>query len=183
MPYIHPTADVQSTTIGEGTEIWQHCVVLPGARIGANCNINAHCLIEGDVSLGNNITVKSGVYLWNGLTVEDDVFIGPNVTFTNDPRPRSKKYPAEFQRTMVRRGASIGAGCTILGGTIVGAFAMVGAGSVVTRNTPAHGLVLGNPAKLGGWVCVCGQTLNADRRCPDCGTETLLSDDDAERLD
>ena len=113
---IHPLSDVHATAIGEGTTIWQYVVVLAGAVIGRDCNINALCLIENDVVIGDRVTVKSGVQLWDGLTVEDDVFIGPNVAFTNDKYPRSKQYPASFQRTTVRKGASIGANATILGG-------------------------------------------------------------------
>lgn len=107
---IHPLSDVQSQTIGEGTRIWQFCVVLPKAIIGANCNICAQVLIENDVVIGNNVTVKSGVQLWDGLRIEDNVFIGPNVTFTNDKFPRSKHYPEQFPQTLVRKGASIGGG-------------------------------------------------------------------------
>ena len=149
-PFIHPTADVQSTQIGGETQVWQFVVILAGATIGAHCNINAHCLIEGDVVLGDRVTVKSGVQLWNGLRVEDDVFIGPNATFTNDKHPRSKQYPDEFQATTVRRGASIGANATILGGVTIGDGAMIGAGSVVTRDVPAGELWVGNPARLFG---------------------------------
>ncbi|TDX00036.1 acyltransferase [Dinghuibacter silviterrae] len=150
--FIHPTADVQTEEIGQGTVIWQFAVVLKGARIGSGCNVNCHTFIEGDVVVGNNVTVKAGVYLWNGLRVEDDVFIGPNVTFTNDKYPRSKQYPAKFQTTLLERGCSIGGGATILGGSTVGAYAVVGAGSVVTKDVPAYALVKGCPAKICGWV-------------------------------
>src|ERR1700712_5591639 len=105
---IHPTADVQTDKVGEGTSIWQFVVVLPGAVIGNDCNINCHTFIENDVSLGNRVTVKSGVFLWDGIEIEDDVFIGPNATFVNDKYPRSKAYPEEFQKTVIRRAASIG---------------------------------------------------------------------------
>ncbi|MCV2348168.1 acyltransferase [Paucibacter sp. Y2R2-4] len=147
---VHPTADVQSPNIGAGTVIWQFCVVLPGARIGQDCNVNAQCLIENDVLVGDRVTVKSGVQLWDGITVEDDVFIGPNVTFTNDKYPRSKAYPEAFQRTYVERGASIGANATILGGVRIGAGALIGAGSVVTKDVPADELWFGNPATYKG---------------------------------
>ncbi len=145
---IHPSADVQSTRIGANTTVWQFCVILPGATIGANCNINAHCLIENDVSVGDNVTLKCGVYLWDGITVEDNVFIGPNATFTNDKYPRSKIYPDEFQRTLLKRGASIGANATILGGVTIGENAIVGAGSVVTRDVPPNEIWAGNPARF-----------------------------------
>ena len=148
--FIHPLADVQTAAIGTGTRIWQFCVVLPGASIGRDCNVNAQCLIENDVQVGDRVTVKAGVQLWDGLRVEDDVFIGPNVTFANDKYPRSKHPPPAFARTVLRRGASIGANATVLGGVEIGAGAMVGAGSVVTRDIPAGELWLGNPARRRG---------------------------------
>jgi acetyltransferase-like isoleucine patch superfamily enzyme len=144
--FIHPLADVKSTTIGTGSRIWQFCVVLDGARIGDDCNINAQCLIEGDVVVGDRVTIKPGVQLWDGLRVEDDVFIGPNVTFCNDKYPRSRRPPPEFASTVLRKGASIGANATILCGLEIGAGAMIGAGSVVTKNVPAGELWVGNPA-------------------------------------
>lgn len=150
--FIHPTADVQSTVIGEGTRVWQFCIVLPGAAIGRDANICAHVLIENDVSIGDNVTVKSGVQLWDGVTLEDDVFIGPNVTFTNDLRPRSKQQPDCFARTLVKRGASIGANATILPGVTIGEQAMIGAGAVVTRSVPDYATVIGNPATIIGYT-------------------------------
>ena len=144
---IHPLADVQSRSIGEGTAVWQYVVILPGAVIGTDCNINALCLIENDVVVGDRVTVKSGVQLWDGLRIENDVFVGPNVAFTNDKHPRSKQYPPAFQRTTVRQGASIGANATILGGVTIGERAMVGAGAVVTRDVPAGETWVGNPAR------------------------------------
>ncbi len=145
---IHPAADVQSTQIGERTRIWQYCVVLPGARIGADCNICSHCFIENDVLIGDRVTVKCGVQLWDGVTLEDDVFIGPNVTFTNDARPRSRNHPEEFLKTVVKKGASVGANATLLPGITIGKDSMVGAGSVVTSNVPPGTVVVGNPARL-----------------------------------
>lgn len=147
MPNLHPTADVQSPHIGEGTIVWQFTVILPQARIGNHCNINCHCFIENDVVLGNRVTVKSGVYLWDGVVVEDDVFIGPNATFVNDLYPRSKQYPERFARTIIRKGASIGAGATLLGGIEIGEGALIGAGSVVTKDVPPHTKWFGNPAR------------------------------------
>lgn len=144
---IHPLSDVKATNIGEGTSIWQFVVVLPKARIGTNCNICSHVFIENDVVLGNNVTVKNGVQIWDGITIEDNVFIGPNVTFTNDFFPRSKQYPESFPRTVIKKGASIGANATILPGITIGESAMIGAGSVVTKDVPAKTVVLGNPAK------------------------------------
>lgn len=148
MKIIHSLADVQSQDIGEGTSIWQFCVVFAGARIGANCNICAQVLIESDVVIGDNATIKSGVQLWDGVRIEDNVFIGPNVTFANDPFPRSKIYPNQFLKTTIKAGASIGANATILPGITIGEKAMVGAGAVVTKDVPAGVVVIGNPAKI-----------------------------------
>lgn len=144
---IHRLADVADCQIGNGTKIWQFVVILKGARIGYDCNICAHVLVEGDVVLGDRVTVKSGVQLWDGLRVGNDVFIGPNATFTNDRFPRSKIYPESFARTFIEDGASIGAGAVILPGVRIGARAMVGAGAVVTRDVVAGSLVVGNPAR------------------------------------
>ncbi|MCF2848673.1 N-acetyltransferase [Pseudoalteromonas sp. ACER1] len=144
---IHKMSDVQSTQIGENTNVWQFCIVLPNAVIGSNCNICSHCLIENDVFIGNNVTIKSGVQIWDGIEIQDNVFIGPNVTFTNDLNPRSKCYPDNFLKTKVCKGASIGANATILPGIIIGEGAMVGAGSVVVKDVPANTTVVGNPAK------------------------------------
>jgi acetyltransferase-like isoleucine patch superfamily enzyme len=158
--FVHPLSDVQTTTIGAGTRIWQFCVVLPGARIGRDCNFNAQVLVENDVVVGNRVTVKPGVQLWDGLRVEDDVFIGPNVTFSNDKYPRSKRTPSVFARTVLRRGASLGANATVLCGLEIGAGAMIGAGSVVTKNVPAGELWVGNPARSCG-PAPCLDALNA----------------------
>lgn len=147
MPQIHPSADVAQCVIGEGTLIWQNVVILAGARIGRDCNICAHVLIEGDVVVGDRVTVKSGVQLWDGLRVADDVFIGPNATFTNDPFPRSRVALDVYPETVIERGASIGAGAVILPGLTIGTGAMVGAGAVVTRDVQPNMLVIGNPAR------------------------------------
>ena len=138
--FIHPLSDVQSKNIGQDTKIWQFCVVLVKAVIGKNCNICAHVLIENDVIIGDNVTVKSGVQLWDGIRIEDNVFIGPNVTFTNDLYPRSKKYPEKFLQTIVKKGASIGANATIIPGITIGENAMIAAGSIVTKDVPANTL-------------------------------------------
>lgn len=149
---IHNTADVQTSQIGANTQIWQYSVILKGAIIGNDCNINCHVFIEGDVVIGDNVTVKAGVQLWDGLRIENDVFIGPNVTFTNDERPRSKQYPKQFQKTYIREKASLGAGCIVLGGVTIGKYAMIGAGAVVTKNVPERALVVGNPGTVTGWL-------------------------------
>jgi len=150
--FIHPLADVQSNKIGEGTKIWQFVVILPDAKIGGDCNICSHCLIENDVIVGDRVTVKSGVQLWDGIHLENDVFVGPNATFTNDLFPRSKQYPEKFIQTVVEKGASIGANATILGGVQIGKHAMVGAGAVVTKSVPPYAIVVGNPARITGYV-------------------------------
>lgn len=148
--FIHALADVQTSAIGNGTKVWQFAVILPGARIGMDCNINCQCFIENDVIVGDRVTLKPGVQLWDGLRLGDDVFVGPNVTFTNDRTPRSKRYPTSFLSTVVETGASIGANATILPGVTIGAHAMVGAGSVVTKDIPAGQLWVGNPARYRG---------------------------------
>ncbi len=152
MVTIHELANVKSNNIGDSTKIWQFAIVLEGAKIGSNCNINCHTFIENDVMIGNNVTIKPGVYIWDGITIEDNVFIGPNVTFTNDKFPRSKSYPTSFQKTIIKKGASLGANATILGGITVGCFAIIGAGSVVTKPVPDYAMLVGNPAKIAGWV-------------------------------
>jgi len=150
--FIHELSDVQSTDIGEGSSIWQFCVVLKQAKIGANCNINANVFIENKVSIGDNTTIKCGVQVWDGVTIGNNVFIGPNVTFTNDQTPRSKVYPTEFLETIIQDNVSIGANATVLPGITIGDFALVGAGAVITKDVPSRGLVVGNPAKIVGWV-------------------------------
>jgi acetyltransferase-like isoleucine patch superfamily enzyme len=169
MAEIHPSSDVQSKSIGDGTLIWQYVVVLPGAVIGNNCNINSHCFIENDVRIGHNVTVKSGVYLWDGIQIEDDVFIGPSATFVNNNHPRSKLYPDKHIGARVEKGASIGANATILGGIRIGRYAMIGAGSMLTRDVPDHTVWYGNPARQEGYACFCGQVLAQDLTCHKCG--------------
>lgn len=149
---IHDSADVKTKNIGNGTTIWQCVAILPGARIGADVNICAHCFVEGDVVIGDRVTVKSGVYLWNGVRLEDDVFVGPNVTFTNDKYPRSKVYPDKFLITLVEKGATVGGGAVLLPGITIGRGAMVGAGAVVTKSVPPYAIVTGSPARITGYV-------------------------------
>jgi UDP-2-acetamido-3-amino-2,3-dideoxy-glucuronate N-acetyltransferase len=147
MNFTHPLSDVQTEHIGIDTRIWQFCVVLKDARIGDGCNICSHCFIENDVRIGNNVTIKCGVYLWDGITIEDNVQIGPNVTFTNDKYPRAKQ-PFKLQQTRIMKNASIGAASVIMGGVIIGENAMIGAGSLVTKDVPANELWFGRPAKF-----------------------------------
>lgn len=164
----HSLADIQTSNIGKNTTIWQYCVILENAIIGDNCNINAFVFIENDVLLGNNVTIKSGVQIWDGITIEDNVFIGPNVTFTNDFLPRSKQYPNKFLKTFIKKGASLGANSTIIGGISIGNYAMIGAGSVVTKDVPSHELWYGNPAKFHSYVCKCGNKCSEACTCEKC---------------
>lgn len=150
--FVHEKAICESGHIGENTRIWAFAHVLPKAVIGADCNICDGVFIENDVLIGNRVTIKCGVQLWDGLTVEDDVFIGPNATFTNDRFPRSKAYPQQFPRTVIRKGASIGANATILPGLEIGTGAMIGAGAVITRSVPPNAIAVGNPARITGYV-------------------------------
>jgi UDP-2-acetamido-3-amino-2,3-dideoxy-glucuronate N-acetyltransferase len=150
--FMHQNALVETKNIGKNTRIWAFAHILPGAVIGADCNICDHTFIENDVVIGNRVTVKCGVQLWDGITLEDDVFIGPNAAFTNDLFPRSKQYPQSFGRTVIRKGASIGANATILCDLTIGQYAMVGAGTVVTKDVPPFAIVVGNPAVITGYV-------------------------------
>jgi len=152
MVKIHPSAEVQTRKIGSRTQVWQFCVVLKEATIGEDCNINCNVFIENDVIIGNKVTIKPGVQIWDGVILEDDVFIGPNVTFTNDLIPRSKQYPEKFEKTLVKKGASIGANSTIIAGNTIGENALIGAGSVITKDVPANTVWFGNPAKQKGHI-------------------------------
>lgn len=150
--FVHPNGLCESPHVGEGTRIWAFAHVLPGARIGRDCNLCDGVFVENDVEIGDRVTLKCGVQLWDGLRLHDDVFVGPNATFTNDPFPRSRQRPAQFARTVVEAGASIGANATILPGLRIGRGAMVGAGAVVTRSVPPFAIVAGNPARIVGYV-------------------------------
>ncbi|WP_405154088.1 acyltransferase [Paenibacillus sp. FSL K6-0108] len=174
--FVHSQAIVETKDIGADSRIWAFAHVLPKAKIGSNCNINDHTFIENDVTIGNNVTVKSGVYIWDGVTIQDNVFIGPNVTFTNDLRPRSKQYPPEFLQTILEEWASIGANSTIIAGNTVGKYAMVGAGSVVTKNIPNNTLWYGNPAVFRSYICNCGEKLNKILKCSECQKKYSLED-------
>lgn len=150
--FVHPNALCESDAIGAGTRIWAFAHVLPGARIGSDCNICDGVFVEGDVVVGDRTTVKCGVQLWNGVRLGNDVFVGPNATFTNDMFPRSRQHPERFLETVVADGASIGANATILPGITIGSGAMVGAGAVVTRSVPPNAIVVGNPARIAGYA-------------------------------
>ena len=179
--FVHDRALCESDDVGPRTRVWAFAHVLKGARIGADCNVGDHAFIEGGAVIGDRVTVKNCVLVWDGVTVEDEVFLGPNMVFTNDMNPRAafKKPVAEWLvRTLVRRGASIGANATIVCGVTIGAAALVGAGSVVVRDVPAHALVVGNPARRIGWVCACGERLADDLVCA-CGRRYRLVSEEA----
>ncbi len=156
--FIHPNSIVETQNIGTHTRVWAFVHILDKVTIGKNCNICDHCFIESNVTIGDNVTIKSGIYIWDGVTIEDDVFLGPNVVFTNDIRPRSKKYITAV-KTLVGKGASIGANSTVLAGVKIGQYAMAGIGSVITKDVPDYALVYGNPARINGWVNKNGEKL------------------------
>lgn len=162
--FAHPNALVDTEDIGEGTRIWAFAHVMKGARVGRNCNIGEQCFIEGGSRVGNEVVLKNGVAVWEGVELCDRVFVGPNAVFTNDIFPRAKLFK-ESVETRIHQGASIGANATIRCGIEVGAWALVGAGSVVTRDVPDFALVTGNPARFRGFICRCGEKLaiGADR--------------------
>ena len=181
-PYIHPTALVESENIGEDTMIWAFTHIMKNVPVGSNCNIGDNCFIESGAVVGNNVTIKNGNMLFEGITLEDGVFVGPHVFFTNDRFPRSARLPEAKKRyvnhewfapTTIKYGATLGAASVILPGVTVGEFAMVGAGAIVTKDIPAHGLAIGNPSHLIGWVCDCGVKLDFDSndqaKCSSCG--------------
>ena len=176
--HLHPDARCETPMVGDGTRIWAFTHILPGAVIGADCNICDHVYIEGGVVLGDRVTVKNACMLFDGVTVDDDVFLGPGVTFTNDPTPRAavRKAPHELLSTRVRHGATLGARVTVVCGNEIGAHAFVAAGAVVTRDVPAHTLVSGVPARPIGWVCTCGHRLPAHLACA-CGARYRTVDD------
>jgi UDP-2-acetamido-3-amino-2,3-dideoxy-glucuronate N-acetyltransferase len=182
---IHPTADVSPTAeIGHGTRIWHQAQVRENARIGANCIVGKGAYIDFGVQIGDNVKIQNGVFVYHGVTIEEGVFVGPRVCFTNDMFPRAinpdggLKTDADWEvgTTLVRYGASLGAGAIVLPNVTIGRFALVGAGAVVTKDVPDHGLVLGNPARLVGFVCGCGRRLRERERranlrimvCPVC---------------
>lgn len=188
LPYliIHPTAICESKDVGQGTRLWAFVHVLDGAVIGSGCNICDYVYIEGGARVGDRVTVKNCVMIWDGVTIEDDAFIGPGAIFTNDRYPRSRHMPEAagrylskenwLERTRVKLGASIGAGAVILPGVTIGSYASVGAGAVVTRDVADHQLVVGNPARVVGSVCVCGLPMRGGRSCRACRRDDSAGD-------
>lgn len=188
----HPTAVVESDEIGEGTRIWHFAHVRKGSKIGKNCNVGKSAYIDTGAEIGDNVKIQNFVSVYKGVKIEDDVFVGPSATFTNDLYPRAFIWDEEHVvPTRVCRGASIGANSTIICGTTIGEYAMVGAGSVVTRDVRDFALVLGNPAKFSGWICYCGKRLQkiVEEReaatvymCNSCGREVEIKNADAGRI-
>jgi acetyltransferase-like isoleucine patch superfamily enzyme len=176
--FVHPLGLCESDDVGPGTRVWAFAHVMPGAVVGAGCNICDHAFVETGARLGDNVTVKNGVLVFDKVTIENDVFLGPNALFTNDLRPRAKvkKSRDDLLPTVVREGATIGAGAVVVCGTTIGAHAFVAAGAVVTADVPAHALLAGNPARRVGWACKCGERLDDDLRCS-CGRAYRVDSD------
>lgn len=169
--FVHERALCEAEDIGPRTRIWAFAHVMKGARVGADCNVGDHAFIESGARLGDRVTVKNAVLVWDRVTVEDDVFLGPNAVFTNDLRPRSgsfKRRAEQWSDTLVRKGATVGAGATVVCGVTLGEYCMVGAGAVVTRDVASYALVVGSPATRIGWICACGETLDDGLACG-CG--------------
>jgi len=178
--FIHPQAIVESDRIGPQTRIWAFAHVLKGARIGAGVNVGDHSFIENDVVVGDHVVIKNGVSIWDGITIEDGAFLGPNVVLTNERMPRAR-FPKGLERTLIKKGATIGANATIVTGITLGEYCTIGAGAVVTKDVLPHALMFGNPARRRGWVCVCGLKLQFDEKgsavCP-CQREFVLRGQD-----
>jgi UDP-2-acetamido-3-amino-2,3-dideoxy-glucuronate N-acetyltransferase len=175
----HPTAEVSpDAAIGAGTRLWQHCIVMKGARIGRDCKLAHNVFVESGVTVGDRVTIKDNVCLYDGLYIADDVFIGPNAVFTNVRNPRAHvSRKSAFEKTFIERGATIGANATIVCGNVIAEYAMIGAGAVVTKNVPAFALMTGSPARRIGWVSAAGEILKDDLVCPSTGERYRLAGD------
>jgi UDP-2-acetamido-3-amino-2,3-dideoxy-glucuronate N-acetyltransferase len=186
--FAHETAVVdEGCTIAEGVKIWHFSHIMPNCIIGEKCNIGQNVVISPDVVLGKNVKVQNNVSIYTGVVCEDDVFLGPSMVFTNVINPRSAvNRKNEYAKTIVKKGASIGANATIVCGHDIGAFAFIGAGAVVTKNVPDYALLVGNPAKQIGWVSEYGHRLNFDENgvaiCPETGQEYLKSNNEVKRI-
>ena len=180
--WVHESSYIGTkAVIGEGTKIWQFCNILNDSEIGKNCLIGQNVFIENGVKIGNNVKIKNNISLYSGVECEDDVFLGPSCVFTNVLNPRSfieRKH--EFRKTLIKRGATIGANVTIVCGNTVGEYALIGAGSVITKDVPAYALMIGNPAKLKGYVCQCGEKLQKEENifsCKRCGEKYMFNEE------
>lgn len=182
--YVHPSSFIEeNVVIGEGTKIWHFSQVRKGAKLGTNCVIGKSVFIDFEVNIGNNVKIQNLVSVYHGVTIQDDVFVGPHVCFTNDILPRATNPNWELVATLIKKGASLGANSTIVCGITIGEYAMVGAGSVVTKNVDPFNLVFGNPARLQGYVCYCGNVLEKTKEplkkgskltCNKCSKEVFL---------
>jgi acetyltransferase-like isoleucine patch superfamily enzyme len=184
-PFIHPNALVETDQIGDGTRIWAFAHVQQGVTLGTNCNVGDHAFIERGVTVGNNVTIKNGVCVWEHVEVADNVFLGPNVVLTNDLTPRSRATDWVPVKTHIGEGVSIGANATIVCGISLGQRALIGAGSVVTRDVRPFELVYGNPATHRGWVCFCGTPLpdkNPMSECPRCARKYQITEEGVEEI-
>jgi UDP-2-acetamido-3-amino-2,3-dideoxy-glucuronate N-acetyltransferase len=175
----HPTAEISpEASIGEGTRLWQHCIVVKGARIGRDCKLAHNVFVEGGVIVGDRVVIKDNVCLYDGVELADDVFVGPNAVFTNVRNPRAHvARKDEFAKTSIAQGATIGANATIVCGNTIAEYAMIGAGAVVTKDVPAFALMAGNPARRIGWVSSAGEVLGADLVCPRSGERYRVEGD------
>jgi UDP-2-acetamido-3-amino-2,3-dideoxy-glucuronate N-acetyltransferase len=179
--FVHPSSFIdENVKIGKGTKVWHFCHILKNTEIGENCIFGQNCMVGPNVKIGNKVKVQNNVSIYEGVEIEDEVFCGPSMVFTNVINPRAFiERKAEFKKTIVKRGATIGANATIVCGVVIGRYALIGAGAVITTDVPDYGLFLGVPAKQKGWVCKCGNTLKFENdysKCK-CGNEYGIKDE------